>query len=86
MAGCFLEAMGRIRSLLLQMGRFIGQINRKAAAVLAPLMDASIIGIEVKSNQEADGQRNKALHVYGLLGVEGNEQVDFQPEPIIHYM
>lgn len=59
----------------------LGQINRRAAAVLAPLLDADVISIDVKSNQEADGQRNKALHVYALLGNNGNKQVQYSYIP-----
>lgn len=53
----------------------VGQVNRRAAAILAPLLEGDIIGTEVKLNQEADGRRCKVLYIYALLGVGGNNQV-----------
>lgn len=53
----------------------LGQVNRRAAAILAPLLKADIISTEIKSNQEADGRRCKVLYIYALLGEGGNSQV-----------
>ena len=53
----------------------IGQVNRRAAAILAPLMHGQLVGSEVRQNQEAGGRRNKVLYIYALLGVDGNDQV-----------
>lgn len=53
----------------------IGQVNRRAAAILAPLMHGQLVGSEVRQNQEAGGRRNQVLYIYALLGVEGNDQV-----------
>lgn len=56
-------------------GRIIGQVNRRAAAILAPLMDGELVEAEVRQSQEAGGRRNQVLYIYALLGVEGNNQV-----------
>ena len=54
----------------------VGQVNRRAAAILAPLLEGEIIGTELKLNQEADGRRCKVLYIYALLGVGDNKQVN----------
>lgn len=58
----------------------VGQVNRRAAAILAPLLEGDIIGTELKLNQEADGRRCKVLYIYALLGVGDNNQV----RPALH--
>ena len=53
----------------------IGQVNRRAAAILAPLLDGDLIYVEVQQNQEAEGRSSKALYIFAKLGVKGNKQV-----------
>ena len=53
----------------------IGQVNRRAAAILAPLLDGDLIYVEVQQNQEAEGRSSKALYIFAKLGVRGNKQV-----------
>ena len=60
----------------------IGQVNRRAAAILAPLMHGHLVETEVRQNQEASGRRNQVLYVYALLGVVGNDQVK-APLPLL---
>lgn len=61
-------------------GVIIGQVNRRAAAILAPLLQADLIDVQIQQNQAADGQVGKALYIFAKLGVEGREQVVFQAE------
>lgn len=63
-------------------GRIIGQVNRRAAAILAPLMDGELVEAEVRQSQEAGGRRNQVLYIYALLGVEGNNQVVREPKSV----
>lgn len=56
-------------------GQVIGPVNRRASAILAPLLQGRLIDVEVQQNQEAGGQTGKALYIFAKLGKAGNQQV-----------
>lgn len=82
--GCWSLAKGTHAGqvLVTTAGKAIGQVNRRAAAILAPLLEGGLVGVEVRQNQEAGGRRNQVLYIYALLGVDGNEQVVREPESV----
>lgn len=60
-------------------GVTLGQVNRRAAAMLAPLLDGKLIEVEFQHNQDAEGRSGRALYVFAKLGIEGNQQIIREP-------
>ena len=63
------------RVLVHAQGKVIGHVNRRAAAILGPLLQGGLIDVHIQQNQEAGGQTGKALYIFAKVGTAGNHQV-----------
>lgn len=64
-------------------GKEIGQVNSRAAAILAPLLQGQLIDVEIQQNQDPEGSSGRALYIYAKVGVDDNSQVSFLSLPCL---
>ncbi|KAK9820586.1 hypothetical protein WJX72_011959 [[Myrmecia] bisecta] len=57
-------------------GRKIGRVNRRAAVMLAPLLDGGLIEAEFRQNQ---GQPTRSIYIYAKMGLGSHFQVVREP-------